>query len=616
MKKYMHTSNNSDEQANLQSTFWTSRVALACVIITAVISIIAGVGWITVRHILTNIPAGHVPMAPSTALSFLTLSLIMLVCSRQSINHRIRYLAQGAALLVAALCALVVFRNAGATNLNIEQMLHLIPKNVGVGIGRMSPITAASLIIAAFAVLALLSINREKFKGIAAVLATALAISGLTIVMAYAYGNPLFYGGPLIPVALLTGIAMLFLGIGLIATAGPACWPLRLMAGDSLDARLRRMFFPLLFIALIVDNITHSRTDSFGSLIFSNALIDSFLAILIFVVVSIVVSKTTSAITISIERADAERKKAAEALRESNELFSQYMRHSPIYTFIKEVTPTESRILQASDNYQQMIGISGRDMIGKTMQELFPAEFGAKMSNDDWAVVANGEALQLDEDFNGRNYTSIKFPIVLGDKTLLAGYTIDITERKRAEEDKRHFYHDTIKSVTQGKLNLVSSEEIKDYLDSAELTTCVASPSDTTIARHKIKEFCTLKEFGDGRLELFETAVGEAMTNAIKYAQEGRIYAGVRDDFIWVAVSDSGPGISTLTLPGATLRRGFSTKVSTGMGYSIMMEASDEIKLCTGPKGTTVILSVKIAVSKLDLSLDDIKDTWKEIPEV
>jgi PAS domain S-box-containing protein len=130
-----------------------------------------------------------------------------------------------------------------------------------------------------------------------------------------------------------------------------------------------------------------------------------------------------------------ERKQSEDALRESQELFAQFMQHSPIYTFIKRVSPTESRVLQASDNYQQMIGIPGRDMAGKTMQELFPAELAAKFTADDWAVVSSGQVLILDEDLNGRHYTTIKFPIVKGDKTLLAGYTIDITERKQAEEE-------------------------------------------------------------------------------------------------------------------------------------------------------------------------------------
>lgn len=130
-----------------------------------------------------------------------------------------------------------------------------------------------------------------------------------------------------------------------------------------------------------------------------------------------------------------ERKRTEAELRRSQELLSMFMRHSPIYVFIKEVTAAESRVIQASDNYIDMIGIPGQDMVGKTMSELFPADFAKKISADDWAVVSKGEVLKLDENLNGRNYTSIKFPIVQGDKILLAGYTIDITDQKRLEEE-------------------------------------------------------------------------------------------------------------------------------------------------------------------------------------
>jgi PAS domain S-box-containing protein len=128
-----------------------------------------------------------------------------------------------------------------------------------------------------------------------------------------------------------------------------------------------------------------------------------------------------------------DRKQAEEALLNSQELLSLFLRHSPIYAYIKEITPAASRVIHASDNFQQMIGSQGRDIIGKTMTELFPPEFAAKIFADDWAVVSKGEVLKRDESFNGRQYTSIKFPIAQGDKTLLAGYTIDITEVKQAE---------------------------------------------------------------------------------------------------------------------------------------------------------------------------------------
>lgn len=122
-----------------------------------------------------------------------------------------------------------------------------------------------------------------------------------------------------------------------------------------------------------------------------------------------------------------------EALLQTEAMLSQFIRHSPVHIYIKEVTPQESRVLQASENFRDMIGISGQEMIGKTMTELFPPGFAEKITADDWMVASSAEILRLDEELNGRSYTTIKFPIYLGNKTLLAGYTIDITERKRAE---------------------------------------------------------------------------------------------------------------------------------------------------------------------------------------
>ena len=58
-----------------------------------------------------------------------------------------------------------------------------------------------------------------------------------------------------------------------------------------------------------------------------------------------------------------------------------------------------------------------------------------KMIADDQKILQQQELVVADEELNGRYYTTIKFPIIIdGLPRYLAGYTIDMTERKQAEE--------------------------------------------------------------------------------------------------------------------------------------------------------------------------------------
>jgi len=136
-----------------------------------------------------------------------------------------------------------------------------------------------------------------------------------------------------------------------------------------------------------------------------------------------------------------ERKRAEESLLESQDIFNQFMLNSPIYVFFKD---KNIRSLRLSRNFEQMLGRPLVELLGKTMDELFPSEFARKMVADDLRILEEGKLTELEEELNGRYYSTTKFPIYIDGKPMyLAGYTIDITSRKLAG--------DTIKAALNEK---------------------------------------------------------------------------------------------------------------------------------------------------------------------
>jgi PAS domain S-box-containing protein len=126
-----------------------------------------------------------------------------------------------------------------------------------------------------------------------------------------------------------------------------------------------------------------------------------------------------------------ERKQAEEALQESNEIFKQFMENSPNYVFFKN---DKIQAIRLSSNYEKMLGKPMHELLGKTMDDLFPSDLAKSMIADDLRVLNEGKQITVEEELNGRFYTTIKFPILVkGKPRYLAGYTMDITERKQAE---------------------------------------------------------------------------------------------------------------------------------------------------------------------------------------
>ena len=136
-----------------------------------------------------------------------------------------------------------------------------------------------------------------------------------------------------------------------------------------------------------------------------------------------------------------ERKQAEEALRQSEERFSQFMQHLPGLAWIKD---KQGRYIYANVSAEAAFGTPLEKLYGKTDEEVFPPDIAAQFKrNDDLALLDdNGvQVVETLEQNDGIIHYSLvnKFPIPgpEGEIALIGGTAFDITERKQAEEALR-----------------------------------------------------------------------------------------------------------------------------------------------------------------------------------
>ncbi len=136
-----------------------------------------------------------------------------------------------------------------------------------------------------------------------------------------------------------------------------------------------------------------------------------------------------------------ERRRAEAALRESQEQFKAFMANLPGAAFIKDAA---GRTLFVNQYLADLLG--WKQWQGLTTPELLPGETGQQMAEDDRRALTQGpikveEGLQ-DSRGIAHIFETVKFPVrIEGGAVLLGGVSLDITDRKRVEEQLALFKH-------------------------------------------------------------------------------------------------------------------------------------------------------------------------------
>jgi len=127
-----------------------------------------------------------------------------------------------------------------------------------------------------------------------------------------------------------------------------------------------------------------------------------------------------------------EKNKSEALLREKDLIFQSLLEYSPVHLFFKD---HESKAMHLSRNYELLLGKPLSEIIGKDPRELFPHDYADEIIAREKQMLFDGKLIEYNETLDGRFYNTIKFPIFRDyAPPMLAGFTIDITEQKLAEE--------------------------------------------------------------------------------------------------------------------------------------------------------------------------------------
>jgi PAS domain S-box-containing protein len=170
------------------------------------------------------------------------------------------------------------------------------------------------------------------------------------------------------------------------------------------------------------------------------------------------------------ERQNARERQALLDLKDSEERFRTFMSQLPAVAFIKDA---ESRVLFTNTYMNEMLG--SENWIGQVAPPELPGEVLDRILEDDRRVIRGGRPIVIEEAFpvktgQLRFFETRKFPLKReGEPDLLGAISLDVTEKKSAEEALRasEERYRMLAEASQDVTFVVSRDDTVLYVNSA-----------------------------------------------------------------------------------------------------------------------------------------------------
>lgn len=237
-------------------------------------------------------------------------------------------------------------------------------------------------------------------------------------------------------------------------------------------------------------------------------------------------------------------KLAAKKIEESEEKFSLFMKNLPLVVVIRDIN---GRYIYLNDEWERVMELKKEDWLGKTPYDVFPKEDAEKLLQGDREAIEKG--VTEPSEFTLKHKSGIKWwmanRFVLYDENKIPAYVatvyIDITERKKAEEEREklkdqliqaqklesvgrlaggvaHDYNNMLEVILGNAqlalMQIDSREDVKNYLE--EITKAAKRSADITkqlltFARKQISEpqIVNINTIIESMLKMLRRLIGE-----------------------------------------------------------------------------------------------------------